>query len=152
MMVEHVLGFKSTRMQIGQFTRVFVILLPIVMIILGIREKRNIDFKGRLEFADGVKSGFVISLIFGAITALFFVIYGSFINPEYLDNLIMFERSKMIAQGISENEIGPKIDAMRTMNTLPIQPVFQFIGSIFSGLAISIIGTAILKKKPSTSN
>ncbi len=146
-MVEHFLGFKSTTMQIGQFTRVFVILLPIVMIVLGIREKRNIDFRGRLEFVDGVKSGFLISVISGLITALFLVIYGSFINPEYLDLLIMFEKSKMIGQGIPENEIGPKIDAMRTMNTLPIQPLFMFLGSVFSGLAISIIGSAALKKK-----
>lgn len=150
-LAEHVLGFNSTRFQIGQFTRVFGIILPIVMITLGIRDKRNIDLKGRLELKEGVKSGVWISVISGAITAIFFLIYGSVINPEYLDRLMIFEKSKMIGQGIPENEIGPKLEAMRTMNTFPVQPLFQLFGSIISGLAISIIGSSMLKKKRSVS-
>ena len=147
MMAEHILGFNSTRLDIGQFTRVFAMVLPIAMIVLGIRDKRNIDFKGKLEVVDGVKCGMMISLISGLLTAIFFVMYGSLINPEYLDHLMAFEKSKMIGQGIPEADIGSKLDAMRTMNTLPIQPMFQFIGSMISGLAISIIGSTILKKR-----
>ena len=149
MMAEHVLGFNSTRLDIGQFTRVFAVILPIVMIVLGIRDKRNIDFNGNLEVLDGVKCGLIISLTSGALTAIFFVVYGSFINPDYLDHLMAFEKSKMIGQGIPDAEIGPKLEAMRTMNTLPIQPMFQIVGSMISGLAISIIGSTILKKRSS---
>lgn len=145
-MAEHILGFNSERMDIGQFTRIFAILLPIIMIVLGIREKRNVDFGGNFELADGIRCGVIISTISGALTALFFVIYQSYINPSYLDHLISFERSRMIGDGIADADISSKIDAMRTMNGFPALLIFQFVGSIVSGLAISIISSMILRK------
>ncbi len=146
-MAEHFLGFNTTRLDIGQFTRVFGILLPIVMIVLGIREKRNVDFHGELLLYDGIRCGMTIALVYGAVTAVFFLIYQSYINPGYLTYLIAFERNRMIGDGIPEAEILAKVDAMRTMNSFPALLVFQFVGSMISGLAISIIGSGVLKKK-----
>ncbi len=146
-MAEHFLGFSTTRLEIGQFTRVFLILLPIVMIILGIREKRDFDFKGELDFYDGIKCGVLIAVVFGAITAVFFLVYQTYINPDYVERLVEFERSRMIGDGIAEKDIAAKIDAMKTMNSFPALVIFQFVGSIVSGLAIAIIGSLILRKK-----
>ena len=144
---EHFLGFTSTKLYIGQYSRVFAILLPIVMIPIAIREKRDAELGGEIVLYDGVKCGVTIATIFGAITAAFFFIYQTYINPDYLAHLIEFERIRMVADGIAQNGITEKVDAMRTMNSFPWLVVFQFVGAIISGLAISILATAILKRK-----
>jgi len=144
---EHFLGFTSTKLYIGQFSRGFAILLPIVMIPIGIREKRDVELDGSLVLYDGVKSGVTIATIYGAITAAFFFIYQTYISPDYVANLIEFERIRMVADGIAQNDIATKVDAMRTMNSFPAVVIFQFVGAIISGLAISIIATAFLKRK-----
>lgn len=144
---EHFLGFTSTKLYIGQYSRVFAILLPIVMIPIGIREKRDLELGGTLVLYDGAKCGVAIATIYGAITAAFFFIYQTYINPEYVANLIEFERIRMVAYGIAENDIAGKIEAMSTLNSFPAIVIFHFAGAIVSGLAISIIASALLKRK-----
>ena len=146
-MAEHFLGFTTTKLYIGQYSRAFAIFLPIVMIPIGIREKRDVEFDGSLVLYDGVKSGVTIATIYGAITAAFFFIYQTYIGPDYVENLIEFERIRMVANGIAQGDIATKIDAMRTMNSFPALVIFQFLGAIVSGLAISIISSAFLKHK-----
>jgi hypothetical protein len=131
----------------GQFSRVFAILLPIVMIPIGIREKRDVELDESFMLYDGMKTGLTVATIYGAITAAFFFIYQTYISPEYVANLIAFERIRMVGAGIAQDDIAIKVDAMRTMNSFPALVIFQFIGAIISGLAISIIASAFLKRK-----
>ena len=145
-LAEHFLGFNSTHMEIGQYTRIFFLILPVVMIVLGIREKRDFDYGGTLDFYDGLRTGVMISAVSAAFAAVFFSVYQYYINPEYLNHLIGFEKSRMIGDGIPAAAIDAKIDAMRTMNSFPILPIFHFVGLAVSGLFVSIIASAVLKR------
>ena len=57
-MIEHLLGLNTNRHDLGQYTRLAGVLVPIVGIILGIKAKRDGELKGLLTFGQGVKTGF----------------------------------------------------------------------------------------------
>ena len=98
-MLEHLLGINTTRHDIGQYSRLAGVLVPIVGIFFGIKAKRDKELNGTMRFWQGVKTGFLIAVIQTTLTTLWFLFYGRVINPQFFDSMLEFERSRMIAAG-----------------------------------------------------
>ncbi|MGH9970192.1 MAG: DUF4199 domain-containing protein [Pyrinomonadaceae bacterium] len=146
-MIEHALGFNTTRHNIGQYTRLGGVLVPIVALFLGIKEKRNKELNGRLTFGQGVKTGVLIAVIQTTLTTLFFFVYGNIINPDFLPTLLEFERTKMSSGGYPEAEISAQLERLKAMYSLPVQPIFQMMIGISYGFVLSLLFSALLKRK-----
>lgn len=69
-LVEHVLGFNSTRHDIRQYTRLAGVLIPVLGIFFGIKAKRDSELSGALSFGQGVRTGFLIAVIQTTITTI----------------------------------------------------------------------------------
>jgi hypothetical protein len=145
-LIEHVLGFNTTNHETGQYSRLIALIFPILATYYGIRAKRDNQF-GSLTFGEGVKAGFLIALIQTTLTTLWFLFYAAVVNPEFLETLIRFERSRMAAAGAIEPEIAPKIEQLRWMYSLPVMPIFQMAAGTAFGTIWAVVFSWFLQKK-----
>ena len=147
-MVEHFMGFNTVRHDIGEYTRLGGIIIPVLALFLGIRAKRNRDLGGHMTLVQGVKTGVLIALVQTTLTTLFFLVYAEFINPDFLSTVIEYQRMKMAQAGLLEAEIKTAIDQIRTMYSVPLQPVFQMTIGLLYGTVFSAIFSLFLRKEP----
>src|SRR5262245_46632267 len=81
-LLEHVLGYNSTKHEIGQYTRNATMIFFWITIFLTIRETR-INLGGQLTIAQGMKSGIILTLAYSAIFALCIFLYVKLLNPGF---------------------------------------------------------------------
>ncbi len=148
-MIEHFLGLNTTRHDIGQYTRFGGVLVPILGIFFGIKAKRDKELNGTISFGQGVRTGFLIAIIQTTLTTLWFWFYGTVVNPQFLDTMLQFERSKMVASGVAESAMTASLDRMKTLFSFPNLQIFQEVLGILYGTIFAVIFSAFLKKKTS---
>ena len=68
----------------------FFALVAIVVYYLGIREKRNKDYNGKMTWLQGLTTGAIISLVVTILTPLGVWFTQTVITPDYFDNAIEF--------------------------------------------------------------
>ncbi len=150
-MVEHVLGFNSVNHEVGQYTRLAGIVFPVAAVYLGIRSRRAQRADGSpFTFVSGLRTGFIVALVLSVITALWFLLYGNVINPEFLGTLLEFEKDRMIAAGTPEAEVAANIDRLRTMYSFPVQPVVQTLLGVAYGTFFAAVFAILMRRKGTT--
>lgn len=149
-MLAHVLGFYTTNIQSGKYGDIAVTLLPIVILFLAIREKRRRG--GSLTVLQGILTGLLVVLISYPISATFLWIYHHFINPNWLEYIIAYERDKMARAGIEMNLINEQINMLRTRSSGMAQLIGGLFGTLILGFVLSLIISLILRKKPQPSS
>lgn len=143
-MLEHFLGLNTTNHQMGQYTRFGGVLVPIIGVFFGLLAKRNEI--GSLSIKQGLRSGFIVALVQTSITTLWFLIYPYFINPEFYSTMLEFEKQKLIAQGLSNADVNTKLETLRTMFSVPVQPIFQMVIGVAYGVFFAFIFSIFLRK------
>ena len=103
-LAEHLLGFNTTRLDIGEYTQPLIFIVVLVFLFFGIREKRDKDLGGQLTFMQGVKTAFLISVFYALLQAIWFAFYSLVINPEYGTLSIHFQESRSIKPCVSQAE------------------------------------------------
>jgi len=145
-LIGHLLGFYTNNIRAGKYADVAIILLPIVVLFLAIREKRNLD--GSLTLFRGIKTGLLVALVSFPISTAFLWLYHHHINPNWLEFILNYERNSLAQAGISAGEIGSRIDKLRIGNSDFAQIVGGFIGTLVLGFILSFILSVILRRKP----
>ncbi|HKR60083.1 MAG TPA: DUF4199 domain-containing protein [Pyrinomonadaceae bacterium] len=143
--VAHLLGFYTTNIQTGKYGDIVISLLPIVVLFLAIREKRS--RAGSLTIFQGVKTGLLVALISFPISTAFLWVYHHYINPNWLEFILAYERSTMAQAGKGAVEIATRLDALRAGNSDMAQLVGGLVGTIILGLVLSIVFSLILRRK-----
>ncbi len=149
-MIEHVLGLNSVNHEIGQYTRLAGILFPLLAIYLGMRARRGEAGEGApFTFLRAFRSGFLVASFLAVLSSLWFLLYGSVINPEFLDTLLAFERNRMLAAGASVPDVSAAVDRLRTMYSFPVQPVVQTVLGIAYGTFFAALAALLMRRRPS---
>lgn len=146
-LAEYLLGLHSTRMHIGEYTIYFSVIIPMVTIYLGLKEKRDKRLNGKFSFRSGIKAGLMISLIAAIITTLFLIFYFNYINPQYADIGVAFYKGKIIQSGKTAIQQTEELENIKRMFGFINQLLFGVIGTIGTGLIISAGVSYFLKKK-----
>ena len=149
-LAEYFLGLHTNKMEIGEITIYFAIIIPLITICLGIKEKRDKANKGNISIYNGIKTGLMISLISTVILAIFLIIYFNYINPEYTEMGVAYHKTKMIRRGKSSVEIELETEKIRAMLGYVNQFLFGTLGIIGSGFIISVVAALVLKKDAET--
>jgi phosphoribulokinase len=147
-MIEYMLGFHTTEMEIGSYTNFVALIIPVVTLYLGIKEKRDSSPKGEITISKGVYTGVVISLISALITTIFMFLYYNYINPNFISIGIAFQKQKLIERGKSEAQIAAQINQIKEMFQVSYQLIFVILSSIGTGVTISLAISALLKRSP----
>ena len=149
-LTEYAFGFHSKHIEIHAIVTNFFIIIPIIFLILGIREKRDKELKGELSYWQGVKTGLLISLVTAVLAVIFLYLYHNYINPYFFSDMIEYTTSK----AARENPNNPEaIELARTAAvnyfTLTSYLIQGFFGSIIFGTVISLVVPAVLRRKKS---
>lgn len=102
---------------------------------------------GVMTFGEGMKLGILISLFAGFLSGVFsYVLH--LVDPTLIDQIIQFQQEAMLEKGMPEDQVAQMEEVMRKMSN----PLIMVVSSLFSmalvGSILSLVVSAILKKKP----
>jgi hypothetical protein len=146
--VAHLLGFYTNNILAGKYGDAAIILLPLVVLFLAIREKRNLN--ASLTLLQGIKTGLLVALISFPISSSFLWIYHHYINPNWFEFILDYEQNSLLRAGVSEGEIASRLDLLRAGNSDFAQIIGGFVGTLVLGFVLSFIFSLILRRKPET--
>lgn len=143
--VAHLLGFYTNNIRAGKYGDVVIILLPIAVFFLAIREKwKRMD---SLTVFEGIRIGLLVALVSFPISTAFLWVYHAYVNPNWLEFILAYERDQMMQAGIGAGDINARIERVRAGNSGFAQIVSAFVGAIVLGLLLSTIFSLVLRKR-----
>ncbi len=147
-MGEFLLGFHTTRLEIGAYSGYFACVIPLTTIYLLLRRKRAAAPGGRLGFWAGVRSGLHAAFIAGVIVYGFMFLYNRFINPDWLDHALEWRVARLRAAGLAETAIREEIKDYRQMNG-PVGSLISLVaGTTVMGGIFAAGLTLLLRLRP----
>ena len=147
-LLEFLLGFHTNNIDMGEYSTYFVVLVPLLTLYLGIKEKRDKWNKGQISFNSGIKTGLMISLIGTVIIATFLIIYFNYLNPDYAEWGLAYHKKKMILRGKSSAEIAVEMEKMKSTLGFLNQFLYGTIGAVGTGFIISAALSLFMKRTP----
>jgi len=117
------------------------------IIVYGIMQfKKNND--GLMSLSEALKTGLGIALISSILVSIYVVILMQYIDPEFIDKTIEFQKQKMLQENpeISVDNVNKMYDAQKQFSGPFIISGFVIVFNLFFGFIISLIGGLILKK------
>ncbi|MEK7650203.1 MAG: DUF4199 domain-containing protein [Patescibacteria group bacterium] len=145
---EFLLGFHTTRLDIGAYSGYGASVIPFVVYFFALRRWKLDRGGGFLTMRQGVRSGLLMSMIAATVLAGFMLAYNAFINPSFLDKNIDMARIELERQGKLPGEIRDTLEYLRVSNSFPQQSVFILAGVTFEGILVSAILAYFLQKRP----
>jgi len=123
----------------------FVIMLAII--IYGLKAFKA-DNGGFLSLAESLKTGLGIALVAGLIGSAFTYIFISFIEPDFVVNMLEATREKMIDQNpdMTEEQMEMAIGMTEKMMSPGIMVAIGIIASLFFGFIISLVAGLVMKQ------
>jgi len=145
-LLEFLLGFHTDKMNIGEYSIYFVVIIPLITIYMGIKEKRDGILNGSISISGGLKTGLMISLIAAVITAVFIVVYFNFIDPGFFERGIAYNAEKLLMQKKTGYEITEKLRDIKAAFSFVNQLLFGILGTVGTGFIITVIYSLVLRK------
>ena len=146
-LLEFALGFHTTRLEIGQYTGYAAVIIPLMLLYQGMKEKRDTELAGTMKFGQGVLAGFFMSLVAAPIMGLFFYIFIEFLNPRWLELTFELERAKLLQTGVAADTAAQMLEQIKPIFTMQVQVASAFFGTILQGLGLSVMVSALLRWK-----
>lgn len=146
--LEYLLGFHTTRLEIGTYTGLLSNLIPLTILFLLLRAKRAAVYDGRLSLGAGIWAGVFTSFIAALLVYSFLVSYTHFINPTWIDQMLEAKVAQQRAAHVPEGIIQDGITATRDAYT-PGGLVFTIIvGLTLMGGLFSFFLTLLVRQLP----
>ena len=147
--IEHVLGYNTTKMEIGQYTRLASTYLFWLFIVITIVLKKK-ELGGIVSFASCLKEGVLMVVIYSAITAVWLAVYQHFINPDFYVLVKQFSMDHMRTEGKTELQIADAIKEIdMSYNGSALSYLLYFVFSTIAGSIIAIIASLIIRSRKS---
>ena len=144
-LMEFALGFHTTSIEIGQYSGYFSIVFPIIYIYLALHS-RQAQHNNTLTAIEGINTGFRLSFFCAIVLTLFFYLYNAYINPDWINATIEWQRKRLIASGATDDEIGRFMEQNQTQNGSFGQTIMGFISVVGIGVLITLIEVPIIRK------
>jgi len=111
--LEEVLGFHTTHLQAGEYGFWMLPAIQFVMIVLLLRATHRRLTLGRLEPWNAAIASLLASLVFCILLFIGLAASLQFLNPGWLDRMLLWEVTQMRAAGVAEESIRNYIVATR---------------------------------------
>lgn len=125
--------------------------LFVVAVVMLIRDYRDKNLSGWLNYGQGVSVGAMSSLAGGLIYGAFMLILVMLVDKSYIDELLIQTQEMMEASNVPADQIDKTMDQMQE-NTSPwgfaYGPIIQYG---VSGLIVSLIASIFFRKNPDNS-
>ncbi len=136
----------NSQTSIGFLNSILIIIIVISTSYLGIIACRKEYFNGFLTYGQGVGLGFFINLLACFVLSFYTYIFVVFIDPDFLNNILIQSKKMMIERGDSEEVIATGMGWVKKFTTPFYFSLFAGLGNLFSS-AIGILLLAIFTRK-----
>jgi len=144
--IEHLMGWNTTRHDIGQYTRMLPMVLFWVLIFVTVNQSRGAQTT--FTFMQGLREGMLMSLIYCAGFTVIIALYQKFVNPEFFETLKVFTLEQLKAKNASQEEIDNTIKGMEmSFNGSAASFFLLFVFSFGWGVILSAIAGLVYRKK-----
>lgn len=109
---------------------------------------RNKELNGSISYGQAVGFGVAIMLFAGIVTALYTMILYSFIDPGLIDQMKTMQEQAMAQKGLNEDQIEQAMAIASKMMSPGWMSIMGLVGSVISGLIVSLITSIFVKKQP----
>lgn len=151
-LIEFFLGFHTTRLSVGEYSSYFAIVIPLVTLYMGIKEKRDRYYKGKITVSAGIRTGLMITLVSAIITTIFLVIYYNYINPDFIQIGLALQKHRIILTGRTELEIAREMEKIREIFSFTHQLLYGILSTLGIGFVISLALSVLLKNNKTSGN
>ncbi|MBS1517782.1 MAG: DUF4199 domain-containing protein [Bacteroidetes bacterium] len=131
----------------GNFIMFVSVIIPVIGIFFGIRERRDKSNFGQITFKEAFKTGIVITFIVAVMIVIFTYVYYEFINPDYVNFLSAKSEQSMIEKNIPREQINAALTVLKYQFSLNVQIIQQLLFVLIGGTLISFILAFLLKKE-----
>jgi hypothetical protein len=117
------------------------------VILWGIMQFKKTN-NGYLKLSEALKTGVGTALISGIVIAIYVVIMSQYLDPDFLDKTIEYQKQKMLQENpeISVENVNKIFDMQKEFSGPFITSGFIIIFNLFFGFNISLVVGLILKK------
>jgi len=126
--------------------------LLIAGIIIGSIAYRDKVLGGFISYKDAFVTGLLITIFAGILSSFFTFILIRYIDPSVVEQSMAKAEEKLIARGMSEDDIEMAMEKSRQFMGSPLMVVVGLLSFAFIGTIISLITAAIVKKEASPFN
>ncbi len=145
-LIEHLMGWNTTRHDIGQFTRMLPMVLFWVMIFVTVNQSRS--GKETFTLREGFREGLIMSLIYCAGFSIIVYLYQKILNPEFYDTLKNYTLEQLQKNNATKEQIDAAVKEMQmSYSGSPISFVLLFVFSSVWGVIMSAIAALVYRKK-----
>ncbi len=120
--------------------------VPVVCILLAVKEYKSEIGQGYIKFSDVFKQGLIICVVGGIVYSAYSLLYMYVIDPTFMDYIMEQQVAKMQEMGMEEEQIEKAMQGSAAMQSPFWMFTFTLLGSVFIGAIIALIMAAILKK------
>jgi hypothetical protein len=143
-MLTYLLGMDKT--DAGQYIGWINAVVMIIAMIMVIKERRDKELGGYIEFGQAFGTATMTLLIAAAVTAVYTYFYMAVINPSMHDYIIQKQQQGMEEKGLSQEQIDAAMNMTEKFMTPTMMSVFSFLMAMVLGMIIALIIAAIMKK------
>jgi hypothetical protein len=145
-LLEHVLGFNTSRHDIGQYTRMAMPFFFYIGIGIAVMKKRR-QQGNRLGFSEGFRTGMAVTVFFSLLSTLWLALYAEVINPDYKPTLLAFEKQKLLASGATPGEVDNALAQADSMSGGSVTSyVYLFVFMFIAGVIVSLLAALVMRK------
>lgn len=145
--IEQLLGYNTTKMEIGQYTRLASAYVFWLFIIIALITKKK-ECGGEISFSVSLKAGILMVAVYSFITAVWLAIYQHFINPDFYSLIKQFTLEQLTATGKAQSEIN---DAMKEIDMMYngsfLSYLLYFFFAMTAGSIIAFITSLIVRSR-----
>jgi len=148
-LILYFMGFHGEKLEQGSLIGYLGIVITVAGLYLAIRESRKevLEVPRDFTWGSGFKASFLTVVFLSIGAAITTYIYAAYINPDMVEYVIDMQADKMIEQGHPEEVIQQMESGTRAFMKPPLQALFAFIGTIFTGLILSLIIPIFTRQK-----
>jgi Protein of unknown function (DUF4199) len=117
MLLEHALGFHTTRFAAGEYSTYFSSLIPFGALYVMLRQRQQLANGRPLPLGPSVLAGIAVSVVTALIVYSFLIFYNQLLNPGWIDAALEWKVGQWRMQGMSEPAIREQILVFRHLNS-----------------------------------
>lgn len=144
-LVEFLLGFHTTRTDIGEFTSYLSVIIPILALYSGLFAKRMENLS--ITYWQLVKAGMMMILLGAFIISLFMGLYNTVIHPGWVQEGIALERERLVSMNATAEEIAAAEEVMAVVFSAEMQTIISFISVVIEGFFLTLLIAWFVQKK-----
>ncbi len=141
-----VLYILDLQNKMSVLSTIVLIVTTLGSVYFGVISIRDNVMNGFITYGHSVSTGLLISLFAGLIVTVYTYFFESFIDPEFMQNIINQAKRDMIERGENEENIERAIGMISKMNKPWIFALMGLLGQLFYGLIASLIISNFTKR------